>query len=66
MYLSSLNSIRQTLFELESGKENVDGQIDRQMDVGHINLIGGLRLHATRLKREPCNIVVFQGKQDPP
>ena len=27
-----------TVFKLESGNENVD----RQMDVGHINLIGGL------------------------
>ena len=38
MSLSSLNSIGQRVFELESGNENVDGQ----MDVGHINLIGGL------------------------
>ena len=30
------------VFELESGNENVDGQTDRQTDVGHINLIGGL------------------------
>ena len=33
-----LNSIGQTVFELESGNENVD----RQTDVRHINLIGGL------------------------
>ena len=32
MSLSSLNSIGQTVFELESGNENVDGQVDRQMD----------------------------------
>ena len=38
MSLSSLNSIGQTVFELESGDENVDGQTD----VRHINLIGGL------------------------
>ena len=37
MSLSSLNSIGQSVFELESGNENVDGQTD-----GHINLIGGL------------------------
>ena len=30
MSLSSLNSIGQTVFELESGKENVDGQMDGQ------------------------------------
>ena len=28
MSLSSLNSIGQTVFELESGNENVDGQMD--------------------------------------
>ena len=33
-----LNLIGQSVFELESGNENVD----RQTDVGHINLIGGL------------------------
>ena len=38
MSLSSLNSMEQSVFELESGNENVDGQTD----VGHINLIGGL------------------------
>ena len=32
MSLSSLNSIGQTVFELESGNENVDGQTDGQMD----------------------------------
>ena len=32
----------QSVFELESGNENVDGQTDGQTDVGHINLIGGL------------------------
>ena len=41
MSLSSLNSIEQSVFELESGNQNVDGQTDRQTDVGHINLIGG-------------------------
>ena len=30
MSLSSLNSIGQTVFELESGNENVDGQMDGQ------------------------------------
>ena len=30
MSLSSLNSIGQTVFELESGNKNVDGQIDGQ------------------------------------
>ena len=42
MSLSSLNSTGQSVFELESGNENVDGQTDGQTDVGHINLIGGL------------------------
>ena len=42
MSLLSLNSIGQSIFELESGNENVDGQTDIQTDVGHINLIGGL------------------------
>ena len=37
--MSSLNSIGQSVFELESGNENADRQ-----DVGHINLIGGLHL----------------------
>ena len=32
MSLSSLNSIGQTVFELESGNENVDRQMDRQTD----------------------------------
>ena len=30
MSLSSMNSIGQTVFELESGNENVDGQTDGQ------------------------------------
>ena len=30
MSMSSLNSIGQTVFELESGNENVDGQMDGQ------------------------------------
>ena len=34
--------IGQSVFELESGNKNVDEQTDRQRDVGHINLIGGL------------------------
>ena len=42
MFLSSLNSIGQSVFELESGQEIVDGQTDGQVDVGHINLLGGL------------------------
>ena len=32
MSLSSLNSIGQTVFKLESGNKNVDGQTDRQTD----------------------------------
>ena len=32
MSLSSWNSIGETVFELESGNENVDGQMDGQMD----------------------------------
>ena len=39
--MSSLNSIAQTVFELESGNEKC-GWTDGQTDVGHINLIGGL------------------------
>ena len=42
MSLLSLNSIGQSVFELESGNENVDGQTDGQTDVGHINLLGRL------------------------
>ena len=30
MFLSSLNSIEQTVFELESGNKNVDGKTDGQ------------------------------------
>ena len=41
-----MNSIGQNVFELVSGNENVD----RQTDVGYINLIGGL---VTRLKISP-------------
>ena len=37
MSLSSLNSIGQTVFELESGNENVDGQTDRQTDKKRTN-----------------------------
>ena len=40
MSLSSLNSIGQTVFELESRNANVDGQTE-----GHINLMGGLVTH---------------------
>ena len=34
---SSLNSIGQTVFELESGNENVDGQMDGQQDKNRTN-----------------------------
>ena len=57
MSMSSLNSIGQSIFQLEAGNENVDGQ----MDVGHINLIGGL-VTRTRLKSthsEDINNVTF-------
>ena len=37
MFLSSLNSIGQTVFELESGNENVDGQMDGQTDKKRTN-----------------------------
>ena len=33
MSLSSLKSIGQTVFELESGNENVDGQTNGQMEL---------------------------------
>ena len=49
MSLLSLNSIGQRVFELESGNENVDGQ----MDVGHINLIAGL------VKRNPPKNLLY-------
>ena len=42
MSLSSLNSIEQSVFELESGNKNVDGQTEGQTDVGYVNLTGGL------------------------
>ena len=32
MSLSSMNSIGQSVFELESGNENVDRRMDRQME----------------------------------
>ena len=32
MSLSSMNSIGQIVFELESGNENVDRRMDRQME----------------------------------
>ena len=35
---TSMNCIGQSVFELQSRNEHVD----RQMDIGHINLIGGL------------------------
>ena len=37
MSLSSLNSIGQTVFELESGNKNVDGQMDGQTDKKRTN-----------------------------
>ena len=37
MSLSSLNLIGQTVFELESGNENVDGQMDGQTDKKRTN-----------------------------
>ena len=37
MSLSSLNSIGQTIFELESRNENVDGQTDGQTKNGQTN-----------------------------
>ena len=37
MSLSSLNSIGQTVFELESRNKNVDGQMDGQMDKKRTN-----------------------------
>ena len=37
MSLSSVNSIGQTVLELESGNENVDGQTDRQTDKTRVN-----------------------------
>ena len=37
MSLSSLNLIGQTVFKLESGNENVDGQMDGQMDKNRKN-----------------------------
>ena len=41
--MSSLKLIGQTVFKLESRNHTRrDGQMDRWMDVGHINLIGGL------------------------
>ena len=43
--LISFKSIGGSVFKLESGNQNVYGRTDRQTDVGHINLIGGL--HAT-------------------
>ena len=37
MSLSSMNSIGQTVFELESGNENVDKQMDGQTDKKRTN-----------------------------
>ena len=37
MSLSSMNSIGHTVFELESGNENVDGQTDGQTDKKQTN-----------------------------
>ena len=37
MSLSSMNSIGQTVFELESENKNVDGQTDRQTDKTRAN-----------------------------
>ena len=74
MSLSRLNSIGQSVFELESGNENVDGQTD----IGHINLIGGLvtrnppknnqnsRVYTIHLNSQICvqilyRILIFKG-----
>ena len=61
MMVIYLPSFGQSVSELESGNENVDGQMDRQTDVGHINLIGML------VKRNPpknkFQMVDTNGKQ---
>ena len=49
MSLSSLNSIGQTVFDLESGNENVDGQMDRQMDKKRTNK----RTELHQFRKEP-------------
>ena len=53
MSLSSLNSIRQTVFELESGNENVDGQMDRQTN-GQMN-----RQNYTNFERNLAMMVIY-------
>ena len=52
MSLSSLNSIGQTVFELESGNENVDGQTDGQ--TGQMN-----RRNHTNFKRNLAMMVIY-------
>ena len=47
--MSSLNSIGHSVFELESGNGNVDGQTD----VGHMNLIGRLVTHNPPKNTDP-------------
>ena len=49
MSLSSLNSIGQTVFELESGNENVDGQMDGQTDKKRTNEL----MELAQFQKEP-------------
>ena len=66
MSLSSLNSIRQTIFELESGNENVDGQTDGQTNGqkrGQTDGITPIWLHTTRLIKFCLKIGIFQFKK---
>ena len=49
MSLSSMNSIGQTVFELESGNENVDKQTDRQTD----------RRNSTNFERNLAMMVIY-------
>ena len=49
MSLSSMNSIGQAVFELESGNENVDGQMHEQIDIKRTNEQIGLH----QFQKEP-------------
>ena len=48
-----MNSIGQTVFELESGNENVDGQMDGQTN-GQTN-----RQNYTNFERNPAMMVIY-------
>ena len=59
--------MNRSVFELESRNQNIDGQTNRQTDVGHINLIGRLvtgKMRSTvRTATTRAETVMVMGRQ---